>query len=603
MRNRNALVIGGAAVVLAVQAASAQFFTNNLQEEASVTNLFNQSHLYDEGYWLFSTNNVITVRNPTNLAATVERTNYLAGASTMSTSTTSDGGEGRSTLYTQFGGYSTNDWKAHVAIETPAAGDPSKNYIFFGMGQSPGDGDRAFFRMQYGAASSGQPRVYVNGTVVDSDSDAVTAPGTDVYLTHISETDTLIVELDHWASDGTRSNGVDLTLIADISSLSFTSDTEASLFFTAQSTVTFSDFWVQPYTTEAPGMPLNVYAWPDDAGIVSVYWDEEVLSTDGYNVYRSIDGGDTYARIAVGVMDTSYVDSDVTSGEIYYYKVAGTNEYGEGLLSDSEYAVPSPYLILGTEATDVEKSKYELFDDDVDTLFGLDASGYAGLDYGEGNEQEFVKIRYHLRDDAWAYYDDGRRALIRSAGCMFQGANSADFSDAVTLYTLTTNNTVLGEWNECTVTNSTPFRYVRYQSGGSFNKINTMAELDFITASDFTANGTPIYWMEDYGLTDADDEVDSDGDGLLTWEEYVAGTDPTNAASVLTIYSGSNTVNGLVLTWQSVEGKSYSIITNSSLTLSARGTIAAGITGLENATSYTTTVSGAGTVFYEIGVE
>ncbi|MCF7863664.1 MAG: glycoside hydrolase family 127 protein, partial [Kiritimatiellales bacterium] len=44
--------------------------------------------------------------------------------------------------------------------------------------------------------------------------------------------------------------------------------------------------------------------------------------------------------------------------------------------------------------------------------------------------------------------------------------------------------------------------------------------------------GTPYGWLLQYGLTnyDTDAMADVDGDGLLSWQEYVAGTDPTDPA-------------------------------------------------------------------------
>ncbi|MEI6891839.1 MAG: hypothetical protein V5783_06680 [Pontiella sp.] len=125
-----------------------------------------------------------------------------------------------------------------------------------------------------------------------------------------------------------------------------------------------------------------------------------------------------------------------------------------------------------------------------------------------------------------------------------------------------------------------------------------------VTAYGETANGTPYSWLNEYGLTEADDHLDTDGDGLLTWEEYIAGTNPTNAASVLTITSHQSLDNGdYVVTWQSVEGKSYSVITNTSLLYPQEGVAASDILGLVGETSYTGTISGANEVFYEIGVE
>lgn len=67
-----------------------------------------------------------------------------------------------------------------------------------------------------------------------------------------------------------------------------------------------------------------------------------------------------------------------------------------------------------------------------------------------------------------------------------------------------------------------------------------------------TTRGTPISWLRTHYPFDPDpdetvDLKDTDGDGLVTWEEFIAGTDPTNAASVFEvrlsgIQDGSNFV-------------------------------------------------------------
>jgi len=59
-----------------------------------------------------------------------------------------------------------------------------------------------------------------------------------------------------------------------------------------------------------------------------------------------------------------------------------------------------------------------------------------------------------------------------------------------------------------------------------------------ISALTTTAIGTPTTWYDDLGITlgtntyDDLDILDTDGDGVLNWQEYVAGTHPTNGASV-----------------------------------------------------------------------
>lgn len=124
-----------------------------------------------------------------------------------------------------------------------------------------------------------------------------------------------------------------------------------------------------------------------------------------------------------------------------------------------------------------------------------------------------------------------------------------------------------------------------------------------VTAYGETARGTPIPWLAENGLTEADDEADIDGDGLDTWEEYIAGTVPTNAASVLKVTALGTSGDEVVITWQSVEGKSYSIITNLSLAIPDPGIAVSGIPGEAGETSYTSSIPAAAGVFYEIGVD
>ena len=53
--------------------------------------------------------------------------------------------------------------------------------------------------------------------------------------------------------------------------------------------------------------------------------------------------------------------------------------------------------------------------------------------------------------------------------------------------------------------------------------------------------------------------VDVDFDGMNNRAEYVAGTNPTNALSLLKVQSVNYTQSGTTVTWQSVPGKSYQV--------------------------------------------
>ncbi len=79
-----------------------------------------------------------------------------------------------------------------------------------------------------------------------------------------------------------------------------------------------------------------------------------------------------------------------------------------------------------------------------------------------------------------------------------------------------------------------------------------------------TANGTPTAWLDYYGLTEADDDLDGDADGLLTWEEYIAGTNPT--VSDAPALSGVFGAAANSLYWNDVDGRIYNVYWSSNLT-------------------------------------
>jgi hypothetical protein len=114
-------------------------------------------------------------------------------------------------------------------------------------------------------------------------------------------------------------------------------------------------------------------------------------------------------------------------------------------------------------------------------------------------------------------------------------------------------------------------------------------------------------WLQQYGLPmdGTADTADSDRDGLNNWQEWRAGTDPTNALSVLQLLSPTNGFSGLTVTWQSVTNRSYYL--QRSLDLSAQPPfvgVQSNIVGQAGTTRYTdTNAAGAGPFFYRVGVQ
>jgi hypothetical protein len=84
-------------------------------------------------------------------------------------------------------------------------------------------------------------------------------------------------------------------------------------------------------------------------------------------------------------------------------------------------------------------------------------------------------------------------------------------------------------------------------------------------AADVTSNQVPHWWMAGYGITsgfEAASTSDLDGDTQVTVEEFVAGTDPTNAS----VYFKVGDLDDGVLSWASESGRVYSVCSGADFT-------------------------------------
>jgi hypothetical protein len=114
-------------------------------------------------------------------------------------------------------------------------------------------------------------------------------------------------------------------------------------------------------------------------------------------------------------------------------------------------------------------------------------------------------------------------------------------------------------------------------------------------------------WAQQYGLpTDGSaDFVDSDGDGLNNWQEFIADTNPTNAASCLkmTVAYPIGSPLWTAVKWQSVSTRNYFLQRSTNLA-SGFSTILTNIAGTDGTTiTFDATATNGGSYFYKVGVQ
>jgi hypothetical protein len=120
--------------------------------------------------------------------------------------------------------------------------------------------------------------------------------------------------------------------------------------------------------------------------------------------------------------------------------------------------------------------------------------------------------------------------------------------------------------------------------------------------------GLPIAmpWRIQYSLPSngSGDYIDSDSDGMNNYQEWLAGTNPRNAASALRVSSPATNVSGVTVTWTSVTNRNYFVQRRADILAGSFQTIVTNLAGQAGTTSYLdVSAIGDGPWFYRVGVQ
>jgi subtilisin family serine protease len=142
---------------------------------------------------------------------------------------------------------------------------------------------------------------------------------------------------------------------------------------------------------------------------------------------------------------------------------------------------------------------------------------------------------------------------------------------------------------------------------GLKGRVHTGGRLNLQRMVDTDTNGLPDWWELQYfnHLTGTDPNADADHDGMSNLAEWLAGTNPTNAASCLrlTLLLPANT-NGVVLRWPSVAGKYYRLERATNLLTGFNTIVRTNIAATAPTNTETdTAILPSNARFYRVGVE
>jgi len=324
-------------------------------------------------------------------------------------------------------------------------------------------------------------------------------------------------------------------------------------------------------TPSIPSPPSKVLAKAMSSSSITVSWSSVSLAT-GYNVFCSTSTSDKYTKLE-GTTSTSYTNTGLSSGTVYYYKVSAYNNGGESSLSPHTYVVtipgtPSHISATATPFGDITVSWSSVFgatgynvyrDTDIEGTYSNKAGTTTSLSYT--NTGLSLGTTYYYKISAYNSSGEGSLSAATSPlGPPLGVSAKAISSDSITV-----------SW--FTVSQATGYNIYRdtIANGNYDNKVETTSSTSYTDAG--LSSGVVYYYKVS--------AYNSTGEGSLSLYDSAATLpDPPFDVSVIAASSGS-----ITLSWSSVHGATgYNVYRD----ISANGTFNNKV-GTTSSASYTNT--------------
>ena len=389
--------------------------------------------------------------------------------------------------------------------------------------------------------------------------------------------------------------------------------------FTTDGTSTLAVDWVRVYSLpsgSAPAAPTNLTASAGNAQ-VGLSWTASSGATS-YNIYRGTSSGNETTTVATGVTGTTYTNTGLTNGTMYYYRITATNGSGTSGYSNETSATPTagsgggqqliglqyvtnggptigtltagvtaqsgwntsslPYVVNGTYSVSNLLTS-------TGTASGVSESTtcYGGYDYPKGSGFTSGTGNY----DLFSGFALGSYSGVASDAVTLTGLSA---STTYTLIAYVGSSSSTDVISGTTSASGSPTYYIK---GGVSNTLTQGTA----TAAGSAAAGNYFQFSSITGVTSLTFTLTDTGSGtanLSGWQLVVASGGGGSAPTAPTNLTATPGTAQVALSWTASSGAtSYSIYRGTSSGNEAT-TVATGVTG----TTYTNTGLTNGTMYY-----